>query len=51
MKEKLKGLGMIGIGILGLYGIYKACVESAAWCAVLALGGIAKFIPDKDNED
>lgn len=50
MKDKLFGIGTILVGIMGLYGLYKACVEAASWLVVLILGGISKFIPDKGED-
>ena len=44
MKDKLFGIGTILVGIMGLYGLYKACVEAASWLFVLIIGGISKFV-------
>lgn len=37
MKDKLFGIGTILVGIMGLYGLYKACVEAASWLVVLIM--------------
>ena len=50
MKDKLFGIGTILVGIMGLYGLYKACVEAASWLFVLILGGISKFVPDNGED-
>ena len=50
MKDKLFGIGTILVGIMGLYGLYKACVEAVSWLVVLIIGGISKFVPDKGED-
>ena len=50
MKDKLFGIGTILVGVMGLYGLYKACVEAASWLFVLILGGISKFVPDEGED-
>ena len=50
MKDKLFGIGSILVGFMGLYGLYKACVEAASWLVVLIIGGISKFVPDKGED-
>ena len=47
MKDKLYGIGSILVGIMGLYGLYKAFYRGVSWMIDFILDGISKFRPDK----
>ena len=50
MKDKLFGIGSILVGIMGLYGVYKAFYGGVSWLIDFILDGISKFRPDKDED-
>ena len=50
MKDKLYGIGSILVGIMGLYGLYKAFYKGVSWMIDFILDGISKFRPDKGED-